>query len=492
LYLGLGDQVEKKLRVVTQLLDNPQSAQISPGEANRIRWEVSAILTVMDNKRHPTRENISHIQALIQAAPKEDTYFSGFLGNSLAIAFDENDDLDAAIAAFYQSCEFARVHELNNAFVHSQCDIARMNKKKGHLAEAEQAYQIALQYMIPNETVLGSRILALSGLLEIAFERNDAEQTRHLERDIFGQFNHIEGALAPFNYQILVLLRLANYSLAQGDFQIGNYYFQRAAQDMQQNNELSGHDLLEKFISAQVRIWIALGEYQQGEQWLKTQIRLAPDDRKPSTAESIGLARIYLAQNKPEQALCVLKPLVPVAHQKGMREQEIEINLLQAIAYGGVDEKEQAYQEIRQAVALAEPEGYVRIFTREGEAMKKLILSYLSDLKEKPGKAKQTQEAQYLLRLSRAFAMNDQNTIAVSAEVKNIIAAGSTLLEPLSQRESEVLTMLLVGKSAKEIAAALAITPNTTRAHIQSIHRKLNVHSRLGVYQRAKELNLIG
>jgi LuxR family maltose regulon positive regulatory protein len=134
----------------------------------------------------------------------------------------------------------------------------------------------------------------------------------------------------------------------------------------------------------------------------------------------------------------------------------------------------------------------VQIFTSEGEAMQALILRYLAEARGRPGEEERIHQLNYLNLLAKAFGSPENKAIPASIEVKNIIASNACLLEPLSLRESEVLTLLLAGKSIKEIAGEMAIAPNTVRAHVRTLHRKLGVHSRLGIYQRAKELNLIG
>ena len=90
---------------------------------------------------------------------------------------------------------------------------------------------------------------------------------------------------------------------------------------------------------------------------------------------------------------------------------------------------------------------------------------------------------------------NQASPVEVKRQLSRFLffqAAEASVAEPLSLRESEVLALLLAGKSVKEIAAALAIAPNTARAHLRGIHRKLDAHTRFEVYQRAKELNLVG
>ena len=491
-YLGRGEQGWKKIHEVGQLLDTLQKSQQPSAEIERMRWELAAVQDGIGSQNHPPSEMIPRLEALIQTAPKDDTYFTGFLFNSLAIAYRQMDETDASIAAFQRGCQFAETHGLSNGFMHSQCELARMLKITGRLFEAEQAYQLALKFAIPNEVHLGSKILALTGLMDLSLEKNDLARASQYEDEILSLLARQSDILSPGIYQILILLRLANIRLAQADLQMVRIYFQSASRFVEEIQGIFGHQLLDEFIQMQVRVWIAQGELPRCEQWLKGQIRLTTDSGRAAIVETICLARVYLAQDEPKLVCRLIPPIIPIARQKGMAEHEIEAHALLAIALAAMQKTEQAYEEIHLALSLAEPEGYVRIFVNEGERMQDLLLGTLAGLRGKPIGADQTDRLHYLVRLVKAFGGVVQRAIPTSTEVKNILASDSSLLEPLSLRESEVLTLLLAGKSIKEIAAEMAIAPNTVRAHVRTLHRKLDVHSRLGIYQRAKELKLIG
>ncbi len=126
---------------------------------------------------------------------------------------------------------------------------------------------------------------------------------------------------------------------------------------------------------------------------------------------------------------------------------------------------------LTRAFELAEPQGYVRIFVDEGEPM--LALLHLAGSR---GVA-----PDYLDKLLAAFG--------TTAQVSSPLA--TVLIDPLSEREREILRLIAAGLSTDEIAEELVIVVGTVRNHIKHIYSKLDAHSRLQAVERARTLNLL-
>jgi LuxR family maltose regulon positive regulatory protein len=150
----------------------------------------------------------------------------------------------------------------------------------------------------------------------------------------------------------------------------------------------------------------------------------------------------------------------------------IEILALQALALQRQGDILPAVTALERALSLAKPEGYVRIFVDEGEPMAELLRHA----------AYRGIAPTYVAKLLAAFELEG---LAVSPS--NL----QPLIEPLSERELEVLRLLTTHLSSTEIADELVISVNTVRSHIKSIYSKLNVHSRMDAVQRARELELL-
>jgi LuxR family maltose regulon positive regulatory protein len=145
----------------------------------------------------------------------------------------------------------------------------------------------------------------------------------------------------------------------------------------------------------------------------------------------------------------------------------IEILILQALAFAAQKRDEEALSVLEQALDLAEPEGFVRIFLDEGASMAKLLRRAVA----------QDQHASYALRLLSALG--------------ETTTAPQSLIEPLSERELEVLRWVAAGYSNQEIAQELVLAVSTVKKHINNIYGKLEVGSRTQAVAKARELGLL-
>jgi LuxR family maltose regulon positive regulatory protein len=192
-----------------------------------------------------------------------------------------------------------------------------------------------------------------------------------------------------------------------------------------------------------------------------------------------ALARILLAKNQPTAALQRLEP----ARQRATAGQRwghvIEIRLLQALAHQKLHEEPQALTALTEALRLGEPEGYIRSFVEEGEAMEAL----LSRLRKRCAKQGPTP---YLDTLLTAF---QQESKARHSAEKG--AKAQPLPEPLSERERQVLHLLTQGASNQEIAQQLVIAYDTVKRHVSHIFSKLGVTNRVQAVKQAHDLGLL-
>jgi LuxR family maltose regulon positive regulatory protein len=185
----------------------------------------------------------------------------------------------------------------------------------------------------------------------------------------------------------------------------------------------------------------------------------------------ISLAKIWLSQREPDKALPLLDHALQSAQAVGRLGNALHILAVQAIVYHAQGQPEQAFAKLEQALELAEPEGYVRVFADEGAPMVRLLHRMLT----------RSPASEYVRRLLEALGES----------VKIELAIASKLHEPLSQRELEVLRLIVEGATNKEIADELVLTVNTVKRHISNIFGKLVVSNRAQAIARARELNLL-
>lgn len=221
------------------------------------------------------------------------------------------------------------------------------------------------------------------------------------------------------------------------------------------------------------RIWLKEGDLQAVSHWAAER-GLSADEEYPSLreAEYVVLARVLIAQRRFDEAQRLLSLLLPVTEASGRTATSIEILLLRAIAYFEQGSTALALENIERALSLAKPGGYVRAFVDEGPPMQKLLR-----LAGKEDMAKD-----YVRILIRAFE---------AERTKDQPIAAQPLIEPLSERELEVLRLIARGLSNQEIAAELYVSINTVKAHAKNIYGKLDVHGRMQAAECAKELELL-
>jgi LuxR family transcriptional regulator, maltose regulon positive regulatory protein len=168
----------------------------------------------------------------------------------------------------------------------------------------------------------------------------------------------------------------------------------------------------------------------------------------------------------------LLLQLLPIVERVGLMEDAIGIHLLLALAQQEAHRSAQSERELRQALALAEPEGYRRIFLDEGSPLEELL-----DRLHLGGAA-----GAYVRSL-----LADLRSLAAVREGSPL----SPLVEPLTRRELEVLRLIAEGASNQEIAEALVIALGTVKKHITTIFAKVGVTSRTQLLARARDLGLL-
>jgi LuxR family maltose regulon positive regulatory protein len=199
-----------------------------------------------------------------------------------------------------------------------------------------------------------------------------------------------------------------------------------------------------------------------------------------SEFEHLTLARVLIARYKTDRAeddlhaaLGLLWRLLQAAEGGGRNGSVIEILILQALAHRAQENQPLALASLGRALALAEPEGYIRIFVDEGEAMRLLI--------EKQARIHDHPLSRYADKLLVDF---------MKPAAPKMAAPKSATIEPLSERELEVLRLLRSELSGPDIAQQLIISLNTLRTHTKNIYNKLGVNNRRAAIRRAEELDL--
>ena len=197
--------------------------------------------------------------------------------------------------------------------------------------------------------------------------------------------------------------------------------------------------------------------------------------------EHVTLVRALLARHQGEsaersvhEASRLLERLLPAAEEGKRSGSVVEILVLRALAHQRLGDIPAALASLERALTLAEPEGYLRIFVDEGPPMA-VLLEAAAEYGTAP---------EYVGRLLTAFGTTEHGT------TEHGTAARQPLIEPLSERELDVLRLLGTDLGGPDIARELFVSLNTVRTHTKNIYAKLGVNNRRAAVRRGTELDL--
>jgi LuxR family maltose regulon positive regulatory protein len=362
------------------------------------------------------------------------------------------------------------------------CHLAEVYIRQAQLYKAQSLYERALEIAVDAQ---GRRLPiaeeALIGLGELRREWNELEVASRCTLEGIELARRWRWPAAIVGY-----ITLARIRYAQGDAEEANSLMEEARHLAVQYKATDMDDLAVAMYYAQLQA--AQGDLEAAGRWAKERgLDQAIDptelDRRDDYVsfhirkyEYLVLARILIAQGRPDKVLPFLEALLARMEQQGRTRLIIETMLLKALALQAQGDTAQALIALERALSLAEPGGFVRIFVDEGPPMARLLHEV----------AARGVAPEYVARLMAAFPQLESPMHHTPKP-----ADQSQIIEPLSERELEVLRLLAAGLSNPEIAQKLYVAVSTVRSHTKSIYSKLNAHSRWEAVQQARELSLL-
>jgi LuxR family maltose regulon positive regulatory protein len=398
----------------------------------------------------------------------------------LGLAFWGDGDLEAARQA-YSACVdgLRRVGHVSDVLGCS-ITLADIRMTQGRLGEAlhtyEQALQLASQH---SKTVLRGTADMYVGMSLIAFERNDLDAaTQHLARSQeLGE--HTGLPQNPYRWRV----SMARILQARGDLP-------GALQLLDEAQRVYMGDFspdVRPVPALKARLLAEQGQFGEALSWAGEQGLSVDDDLSYLREfEHVTLARVLLSQSTAPQtarrtgasageAAQLLGRLLGAAEQGQRTGSVIEILVLQALDHHARGDTPGALASLERALTLAEPEDYVRTFVGEGPPMISLLRAV----------AKRRVSWSYVRRLVDAYGD------AGDAPIDQPHRHTQGLVEPLSERELDVLRLLGTDRDGPTIARELVVSLNTLRTHTRSIYSKLGVNSRRAAVRQAGALNLL-
>jgi LuxR family maltose regulon positive regulatory protein len=472
---GEFEGVEARLQDAERLLDKPPTDRaemvVVDGEGFlRLPGEIQMYRAALALVQGDTPATIRHAHRAIDRAAVDDHLTRAGASALLGLAFWGDGDLAGAHRA-YSACVdgLRRVGHISD-ILGCSITLADIRATQGRLGEALRTYEQALQLAAQQGgTMLRGTADMYVGMSQIACERNDLDAaTRHLLRSQeLGE--HTGLPQNPYRWRVA----MARVRQARGDLPGALQLLDEAQQVYVGDfapNVRPVPALTARLLAAQGRFGEALGwAHEQG---------LSVDDDVSYLREfqHITLARVLLSQDTAhrtgsavDEAARLLERLLTAAETGERTGSVIEILVLLALAHHARGDTPGALAPLERALTLAEPEGYVRVFVGEGSPMVSLLKAV----------AKRRVWWTYVRRLVGA------------GETTTVTRPGQGLIDPLSERELDVLRLLGTDLDGPAIARELVVSLNTLRTHTKSIYAKLGVNSRRAAVRQAGELNLL-
>ena len=411
-----------------------------------------AILAVT---RYQAEEIISQAQRALEYLAPENLRYRFTVGWALAVAYHYQGNRANSMKVITETLSIqAPVSKF--AMMLAITHLGHLQELGNRLYQAADTYWRAL-HLLGDQPLPSAHDVHL-GLARIYYEWNDLDKAQqHTQQSL--QLAHQYDKMV--DRHILSEVLLARLRLTAGDIDNAAVLLDQAQHSATQMNFTRW---MSEIIAARVLVLIQRGQLTAAAE-VANQFGL-----------SMSQARVLLAQGKPSEALTLLDPFRRETEAKGWQDERLRGMVLQAIAYHANGDQEKARETLNEALALAEPEGFIRLFLDEGPQMAELLSAA----------AAQGIRLGYVNKLLAAF-----ETEPKLGQPSAPVADSSSLIDPLSPRELEVLGLIAQGLSNQEICERLFLALDTVKGHNRRIFDKLQVQRRTEAIVRARKLGLI-
>jgi LuxR family maltose regulon positive regulatory protein len=365
----------------------------------------------------------------------------------------------AARQAYAESISLSQAAGVMFQLILATIGLAYIQEVDNELYQAAETCRRVLQWVGDKPQQIISEVHL--GLARILYEWNDLAAAEFHAQQSVQLARQYESIIDRFVLGELFLVRL---KLAQGDVDGAAALITKTDESVRQHNFV--HRIAE-VAAIQVLVFLRQGN-------LAAAAELAEAHKLP-----LSQARVRLAQGNPFAALEIVKSFRQQVEAKGWKDEQLKATVLQSVIHQAHGQTEQALQLLGEALASAEPGGFLRIFLDEREPMAQL-LSKAADQGVTPA---------YVAKLMAAFQAERQK-IEDNASVPHVTPV-QPLIDPLSARELEVLQLIAQGLSNHEIGDRLFLALDTVKGHNRRIFDKLQVQRRTEAVARARELGLL-
>jgi LuxR family maltose regulon positive regulatory protein len=407
---------------------------------------------------------VDYARAALDRLDGDDHVWRGAAAAILGLAAWRNGDLDVAHHTYGEGMRSLERAGHFSDVLGCAITLADIRLAQGQLREARRTYEQALEVAHAHSpSVLRGTADMYVGLSQVERERDNLEAAvEHLlQSQRLGE--HTGLPQHPSRWRVA----MARIRQAEGASESALTLLDEAERRYTSDFGPNVHPIA----AMKARVLIGLGKLAEADAWAR--LRGVTSDDELSYLhefEHITLARLLVARGAGPESVALLDRLLHAAQHAVRLGSVIEILVLQALVHGQHGRTSAALTSLEQALVLAEPEGYVRVFIDEGPPLARLLEAGV----------RHGLTAGYVHELLAKFHSRGGGAPAKRA-----------LIEPLSERELDVLRLLATDLDGPEIARELTVSLSTMRTHTRSIFNKLEVNSRRAAVRRAQELGII-
>jgi LuxR family maltose regulon positive regulatory protein len=460
---GYLDDAEERLQAAEQMLES-----ISSGDLNKegLLGRIAVIRAYISFRTGDPSGTITFSIQALKLLPQGDLNWRSVAATTLGLGYGL-DDMVKSQEAFSEAMKLSKA--AGNVYYHIFAGslLASGMFRSGRLMEAKdmslQLLNLAIEKGIEQTGILGSILCEWNDLDEGIRLLNKAIEMSELGRDPVMLASCQLGLIRALMYRMDLagaVKLIENINERAGDFALPPWI----------TNAIS---------ALNVFFWLGSGNLDAAFQWARER-GLRIDDKLDASheVEYMALAHILMVQNKHDEAARLLGRLIENATAGDRVYMIIEMRLYRALAFMLKADTAAALAELKSALALGEPGGFIMIIVSKGKPVADLLEEIVAVKKRDHDAAKAGFSLSYAKKLLSAFKAGAPQKI-------------EGLMDPMSERELDVLHLIAAGLSNREIAEKLFISLNTVKTHTKNINSKLAVNSRTKAVARAKELGLI-
>jgi LuxR family maltose regulon positive regulatory protein len=473
------EAAENQLQAAVDHLALGKQRQDFIADSHLFHGNIAAIRAYIASLRGDAGQTIEYSREALNLLPENEERIRCVAFFTLGSVSLYRSDLAAASEALAAASQMARLSGNLHLGIPATCALGGVQMILGKLRLAAETFQKAQEMAAsPNgsPTPLFGRVC--TGWSELHYRRNDLDRAEEYARQ------GIELSQQWGNHEVLGrnYLALGRVLAAKRAFLEAEKAFEMA--DTLARTHAVNPDMPATIHAWRIALWLDQGEpgIEKASQWMQMHPpSLEEEASLANELERLSIARIFAAQKRVDAALQILNRLYQGAKAGQRAGRMLEILTTQAGLYAQQGKLGPALTALEEALVLAQPEGSIRAFVNEGAPMQRLLRMSCPRFEDRPALLA------FMHQLLSAFPEAPSAESSPTSPEVHV----SGLIEPLSERELEVLRLVAEGCSNAEISTRLVIALSTTKRHLNHILGKLDASNRTQAVMKARESGLL-